>query len=243
MIHRPPPYPEITVSDADVTADQLTPPETRHNGILVEGAPYPAIAPEALRGHLLPIVVAGDPVLREPCAPVAPEQFGTPELEQLVCDLFLTMYAADGVGLAANQVGQSLQLFTYDITDDGQREVGHICNPVIEIGTPDAEGHASQRVTDSEGCLSVPGIYKDVARFDHAIVRGLDWQGNPVAVEGFDYIARCFIHETDHLKGHLYVDYLTGRNRRDALRGMHEFIEPLAEAREVHAREILTNAP
>lgn len=229
------------MSDRDfadtTTNDPQTPPETRLNGEPVVA--YPAIAPEALRGRLLPIVVAGDSVLREPCVPVAASQFGTPELEQLVCDLFLTMYAAEGVGLAANQVGVGLQIFTFDIADDGRREVGHLCNPVIETGTPDDEGNASQRITDSEGCLSVPGIYKDVARFDHAIVRGVDWQGNPVTVEGYDYIARCFIHETDHLNGHLYVDYLTGRHRRDALRGMYEFIEPLAEAREVRAKEIL----
>ncbi|MGC4193150.1 MAG: peptide deformylase [Thermomicrobiales bacterium] len=225
------------MSDTNPTPEPQTLPATRVNGTPVDT--YPTIAPEALRGHLLPIVVAGDPVLREPCAPVTSEQFSTPALEQLVCDLFLTMYAADGVGLAANQVGVGLQLFTYDVSDDGQREVGHICNPVIDIGTPDAEGHASQRVTDSEGCLSVPGIYKDVARFDHAIVRGVDWQGNPVVVEGFDYIARCLIHETDHLKGHLYVDYLTGRHRRDALRSMHGFIDEITAAREARAKEIL----
>lgn len=226
--------PDLVPADPQVPTTQ---PETYLNGVHVDD--YPAIAPEALDGKELPIVVVGDPVLRELCAPVTPEQFGSPELKQFLADMFLTMYAAEGVGLAANQVGVSLQLFTYDIADDGRREVGHICNPVIEVGTPDGEGNASQRVTDSEGCLSVPGIYKDVARFDHAIVRGVDWQGNPVVVEGFDYIARCLIHETDHLKGHIYIDYLTGRHRRDALRSMHDFIEETNAARAARAREIL----
>ncbi|MFE2626290.1 peptide deformylase, partial [Streptomyces caelestis] len=126
---------------------------------------------------------------------------------------------AEGVGLAANQIGVDLKVFVYDCPDDdGVRHTGVICNPVLEELAPEA------RVLDdsNEGCLSVPTAYASLARPDYAVVRGQDAQGNPVKVRGSGYFARCLQHETDHLYGYLYIDRLSKRERKDALRQMDE---------------------
>jgi peptide deformylase len=129
--------------------------------------------------------------------------------------MFLTMYIADGAGLAANQVGVDLRLFVYDCPDDdGVRHVGHNVNPVLEpLDTLD------RRLLEAgEGCLSVPGAMMDVPRPDRAVVRGLDKDGEPLVIEGTGYFARCLEHETDHVNGHVYLDRLSKRDRKDALR-------------------------
>jgi len=172
--------------------------------------------PDTSRGTVRPITVVGNPVLHRSCEPVT--DFNA-DLATLIDDLFVSMYAADGVGLAANQVGVSLRVFVYDCPDDeGVRHVGHIVNPVLE------ELDASRRQLDEapEGCLSVPGAYADLARTDYASVTGQDKDGNAIRLEGTGFFARCLQHETDHLNGHLYIDRLSKRDRKDALRQMSE---------------------
>lgn len=160
-----------------------------------------------------PIRIIGDPVLHHPTRPVA--EFGE-ELAALVVDMFDTMAAADGVGLAANQIGVDLRLFVYDCPDVElrQRRRGVVVNPVLETSErpetmPDPED-------DEEGCLSVPGEQYPTGRADWARVTGVDERGAPVVVEGNGFFARCLQHETDHLDGLLYVDRLVGRNQRAA---------------------------
>ncbi|WTW97781.1 peptide deformylase [Streptomycetaceae bacterium NBC_01309] len=186
--------------------------------IFVQGQPvdsYPDFAPEAARGETLRITVVGEEVLHRPCAEIT--EFGTPELTKLVDDMFHTMYVADGVGLAANQVDVGIRLFVFDCTDeDGNRHVGHILNPVLDE-LPAADRHLDEA---GEGCLSVPGPHKDLARPDYAIARGVDKDGNPVVIEGSGYFARCLQHEADHLNGYLYIDRLSKRDRKDALKKM-----------------------
>lgn len=168
------------------------------------------------RGTARPITVVGNPVLHKECKDVT--EFG-PELAQLVADMFASQRAAEGVGLAANQIGVDLKVFVYDCPDDdGVRHVGVVCNPVLD------ELPASRRVLDdgNEGCLSVPGAYAELARPDYAVVRGQDAEGNPIAVEGTGFFARCLQHETDHLYGRLYIDRLSKRDRKDALKQMAE---------------------
>ena len=168
------------------------------------------------RGTARPVTVVGNPVLHKRCQDVT--EFGD-ELERLVDDMFASQRAAEGVGLAANQIGVDLRVFVYDCPDDdGVRHVGAICNPVID------ELPAERRVLDdsNEGCLSVPTAYASLPRPDYAICRGQDLQGNPIAVEGTGYFARCLQHETDHLDGYLYIDRLSKRDRKDALRQMAE---------------------
>ncbi|MFE2063218.1 peptide deformylase [Streptomyces sp. NPDC059467] len=183
--------------------------------VFVQGNPmdhYPRHAPEAGRGSVRRITETGEDVLHKPCRDVT--EFG-PDLAALVDDMFLTMYIAEGAGLAANQVGVDLRLFVYDCPDDqGVRHVGHIVNPVLESQDP-----AERRLLDDgEGCLSVPGAVMDVPRPDRAVVHGQDKEGNPLTIEGTGYFARCLAHETDHVNGRVYLDRLSKRERKEALR-------------------------
>ncbi|WP_251094483.1 peptide deformylase [Streptomyces sp. Caat 7-52] len=184
--------------------------------VFVQGSPvdrFPRYAPEAGRGAVRRITEVGEEVLHRPCRDVT--EFG-PDLAALIDDMFRTMYVADGAGLAANQVGVGLRLFVYDCPDDdGVRHVGHIVNPVLE--TPTTE---RRLLDEGEGCLSVPGAVMAVPRPDRAVVRGQDKDGNPVAVEGTGYFARCLAHETDHTDGYVYLDRLSNRDKKDALRQM-----------------------
>ncbi|MGW0604902.1 peptide deformylase [Streptomyces sp. NPDC002640] len=160
-------------------------------------------------GRVRPLTLHGDPVLHRPCAEVT--EFG-PELERLVEDMFATMYAAGGVGLAANQVGEGLRVFVYDCPDDEDlRHLGHVVNPRLV----EADGVT---VRGPEGCLSLPGLEAGTVRFDRAVVRGRSAAGEPVEVVGTGFFARCLQHECDHLDGLVYPDRLTGWRHRRLLR-------------------------
>jgi peptide deformylase len=168
------------------------------------------------RGTVHPITVVGNPVLHKPCATVT--SFDD-ELARLIDDMFASQRAAQGVGLAANQIGVPRRVFVYDCPDDdGVRHVGHVVNPVLE------DLPAERRILDdsNEGCLSVPGAYLELARPDYAVVSGQDLDGNDITVQGTGYFARCLQHETDHLNGYLYIDRLSKRDRKDVLRQMAE---------------------
>jgi peptide deformylase len=178
---------------------------------------YPRPVPEAARGTVRRVTIAGEPILHRPLTPVAGHDYGSEQLSALIDDMFATLYVAEGVGLAANQVDVDLRVFVYDCPDDaGMRHVGHLCNPVLD------ELPAAERVLDDdeEGCLSVPGPYKKVARPHRALVRGTDMHGKPLVIQGTGFFARCLQHETDHVNGHLYIDRLSKRDRRDALKQM-----------------------
>ncbi|MEY9844039.1 peptide deformylase [Streptacidiphilus sp. MAP5-3] len=172
--------------------------------------------PDTSRGTVRAITVVGNPVLHHPCATVT--EFG-PELQALIDDMFVSMYAAEGVGLAANQIGVAQRVFVYDCPDDDNvRHIGVLVNPVLDDLDP-----AQRNLDDgNEGCLSVPGAYAELPRPDFAVVRGQDKDGKDVVVEGTGFFARCLQHETDHLNGYLYIDRLSKRDRKDALRQMAE---------------------
>lgn len=156
---------------------------------------------------VLSIRMIGDPILRTPAAEVT--EFGA-DLARLVADMTETMIDVRGAGLAAPQVGIGLQVFTYRV--DGAE--GHVVNPVLETGGE------LQGEEDVEGCLSVPGLGSYVARTGWARVTGKDVDGEDVTVEGTGMLARALQHETDHLRGMLYIDRLEGEDRRDALRAI-----------------------
>ena len=165
------------------------------------------------------IRIVGDPVLHTPTQPVT---VFDDALRELVGDMFDTMEAADGVVLAANQVGVPLRLFVYDCPDEElrQRLRGVVINPVLETSErpetmPDPED-------DEEGCLSVPDEQFPTGRAEWARVTGTDAEGNPVSVEGRGFLARCLQHETDHLDGLLYLDRLVGRYRRAGKRAVRD---------------------
>lgn len=161
-------------------------------------------------GTARPITKYGTPVLHQRCAEVTAFD---DELAALIDDMFASMYAARGVGLAANQIGVGLRVFVYDCPDaDGIRQIGHVVNPVLHLPPPPRE-----LVEDAEGCLSVPGAQADLARPALAFVTGLDVKGEPIRVDGTGMMARCLQHECDHLDGKVYVDRLTAKERKRTL--------------------------
>lgn len=179
--------------------------------------------------------MVGEEVLHRRCRAVAEEEFGTPELARLVDDMFAAMWVAEGAGLAANQIGVDLQVFVWDCFDeDGVRHVGHVLNPVLD----DLPAGARRLVEAEEGCLSVPGPHMELVRPDSAVVRGRDLDGRPLVIEGRGYFARCLQHEADHLGGGLYIDRLSSRGRRTALRRMEERKEEVFAKRAARAGEL-----
>ncbi|MTD16192.1 peptide deformylase [Nakamurella sp. YIM 132087] len=161
---------------------------------------------------ILPIVICGEPVLHRPTTPVT--EFDD-ALAAFVEDLFETNTAANGAGLAANQVGDTRKVFVYDCPDDtGTRHRGYVVNPVLE--TSEIPETMPDPDDDYEGCLSVPGENYPTGRAHWAKVTGVDVKGEPVEVEGTGFFARCLQHETDHLNGFLYIDRLIGRHARAA---------------------------
>jgi peptide deformylase len=150
----------------------------------------------------------GDPVLREKARPA--ERFDG-SFRRLVDDMFETMYAAPGVGLAAPQVGVSLRLFVYD---DGEGSMGVVANPEMS----ELESEESR----DEGCLSIPGPFYPTVRSLRATVRGQDVEGRPLELRGEGLVARIFQHETDHTDGVLYMDRLPPEGRREVMRMLRE---------------------
>ena len=148
------------------------------------------------------IRLLGDPVLRERCEPV--EDFDD-ELRALARDLLDTMYAAEGVGLAAPQVGVPRRLFAYDVREEGT-PTGVLVNPRV------VQRSGSQ--TDEEGCLSIPGLTAKVERAERVVVEGRDPEGEPVRLEAEGLLARCLLHEIDHLDGVLFLDHLSPLKRK-----------------------------
>lgn len=152
---------------------------------------------------VLDIRVLGDPILRAETSPV--EQI-TDALRTLAKDMFDTMYLAKGIGLAAPQVGRSERLAVIDVND----KAFVIINPeIIELDSKTAKAE--------EGCLSIPDVYGDVVRPNRVRVRALDLEGKPFEVEADELLARCLLHEIDHLHGKLFIDYLSVLKRRAAL--------------------------
>jgi len=152
---------------------------------------------------LLDIWVLDDPILRQDTTVIAEV---TDEHRRLIDDMFETMYAARGIGLAATQVGRLERICVVDV--DKTRYA--LVNP--EIVASDGEQ------TGEEGCLSIPEIYGDVTRAQHVVVRALDRDGKPIEIDATDLLARCLQHEIDHLHGRLFIDYLSLVKRQAAMK-------------------------
>jgi peptide deformylase len=151
---------------------------------------------------ILDIRVLGDPVLRKETVKVTGV---TDDLRALVRDMFETMYAAEGIGLAAPQVGRTERVTVMDV--EGAKYA--LINPEIVSRSGTARGE--------EGCLSIPEVFGEVERAATVTVRALDENGNEIEIEGSELLARCLQHEIDHLHGKLFVDYLSVLKRRAAL--------------------------
>jgi peptide deformylase len=132
-------------------------------------------------------------------------------LRALAADMVATMDAADGVGLAACQIGEDVAMFVFDCPDaSGTRTVGVVCNPVLTL----PEGRDRQLDEDDEGCLSFPGAFVECARPDFATVTGTGLDGEPVEFSGDGLLARCLQHETDHTNGTVFGDRLPTKARK-----------------------------
>ena len=155
-----------------------------------------------------PIVRYGNPVLERPAETVT--EFDTPELKKLLEDMFESMYAAKGVGLAAPQIGIGRRIAVIDPTngqDEAQKLV--LINPeIVKI-----EGAQ----VGEEGCLSIPGFREQVKRAQRVTVRAQDASGALFEKTGEDLVARAFLHETDHLNGRLYISHVSAL-KRDLIR-------------------------
>ena len=145
----------------------------------------------------------GDPVLTTPASAVV--DFDK-ELRVLVKDLTDTMLDAPGAGLAAPQIGVPLRVFVWDVDET----LGHLINPVLTLSEEMQEGE--------EGCLSFPELRYETPRAMRAVAKGFNMYGEPITVEGTEFLARALQHETDHLNGILFIDKLSAEDRKAAMK-------------------------
>jgi peptide deformylase len=166
-------------------------------------APQAPVVPR----RIYPIVKYGDPVLERPGAPVT--KFDA-QLEELAEDMFASMYAAQGVGLAAPQIGKSLRFAVVDVTSGKNPEAKIVlANPEII--------HAEGEVREEEGCLSIPGFRGYVIRPQFVTVKAQNVKGEWFEIRGENMLARAFCHEIDHLNGILFLQHL-GMLKRDLIK-------------------------
>jgi peptide deformylase len=151
--------------------------------------------------YIRKIIEDGHPTLRKVAKKVDLKEIADPLFQQLIDDMFETMYAAPGVGLAAPQVNVSKRFFVMDVGHDDEHPEGGryaVINPKFEL--------TEDEVEMTEGCLSVPGYVGEITRFNHVAVTGLDRNGEKIRLEGKGLFAQALQHEIDHLNGVLYID-------------------------------------
>jgi peptide deformylase len=174
-------------------------------------------------GTVRPMTRWGDPVMHRPARPVT--EFDE-SLRSLAADMVATMYAAEGVGLAACQIGVDLAVFVFDCPDEsGTAYQGVVCNPVLDL----PEGKDRRLDDAEEGCLSYPGAFVPCARPDWARVTGQGLDGDSVEYSGTGLLARCLQHETDHLHGTVFGDRLSDRMRKKLRKQMEAAAEDYPE--------------
>lgn len=151
----------------------------------------------------LEIVKYGDPVLRNKTKPI---EKVTKEIKLLAENMLETMYMSCGAGLAGPQVGVQLKICVIDILPNGKRSPLVLINPAIIEG--------NTKISMEEGCLSFPGIFENVQRFDTVTVEYMDLNGNIKQIQGQGFLAKALQHEIDHLNGKLFIDYLQPWKRK-----------------------------
>jgi peptide deformylase len=173
-------------------ADKSTSSESKSAGKTTEAAEAPA-------RKLYPIVKYGDPILEKPGGAI--RTFDA-ELQELAEDMFASMYAAQGVGLAAPQIGRSIRLAVVDVS------IGKNPEAKIVLANPEIV-HAEGEVREEEGCLSIPGFRGYVIRPQFVTVRAQNVKGESFEIRGENLLARAFCHEIDHLNGVLFLQHLS----------------------------------
>jgi len=159
---------------------------------------------------VLEIEIMGAKVLREKASPV---EVVTDEIRVLIRDMFDTMYDAEGIGLAAPQVGISQRILVVDVAEEEgeERHVHALVNPVVVEASRETG-------KETEGCLSIPGLEETVTRPLQAVIEALSPDGEPVRIEADGLLARALQHEMDHLDGVLFIDRLSSLKRGILLR-------------------------
>ena len=157
---------------------------------------------------VLPIIQPDNPLLRRQAQRVT--DFNA-DLRSLIDDMVDTMIAAEGVGLAGPQVARSLRIIVLRLPDDEEsvEEYGEDAGKLYVVANPKIVWRSEERVTDIEGCLSLPGLLGDVERHERIEIAGQDRQGKPMRLAADGWLARVFQHEIDHLDGVLYIDIAT----------------------------------
>jgi peptide deformylase len=159
---------------------------------------------------LIPILELPHPNLRRVAAPLESARIADAGFQRLLDDMFETMYAAPGIGLAATQVDVHDRFMVIDVTDTRDAPLVFV-NPVLRRRSTELRSH-------QEGCLSIPGIFADVIRADGIEVEALDRHGRPFVMEVDGLLATCVQHEIDHLDGKLFIDHLSPLKRDRALK-------------------------
>jgi len=160
----------------------------------------------------LDIVLLGDARLRRKSKPI--RKF-TPELRQLAADMVETMRASHGVGLAAPQIGRNERLIVVEMPEEGFEDDPQ-AGQLYMVANPEIVRARGEIVAGDEGCLSIPGYVGEVDRHPQVTIKGQDVDGKPIRVRAYDYLARIFLHEIDHLEGVLFIDHIQapGKLRR-----------------------------
>jgi len=212
-------------------------PSTEVEGARNEQLKNPALAPIWAPMAIREILEVPDPRLKTVSTKVEPDEFGD-ELNTLVSDMFETMYAAPGIGLAAIQVGVPKRVLVIDLQPEDEEAEGEVCNhgghehvhyptkkePRVFIN-PEILDPADELATYQEGCLSVPDIFADVDRPATCRVRYQDLEGETHEEELDGLMATCLQHEMDHLEGILFIDHLSRLKRNMALKKLKKLRE------------------
>jgi len=186
--------------DKSTTSDETAP---NNGGETNASAPEVSAPPR----KIYPILKYGDPILEKPTKPIS--EFDE-ELAELAEDMFATMYAAQGIGLAAPQIGRSIRMTVVDVTSGKNPEA-----KIVLINPQIIHGEGEKR--EEEGCLSIPGFRGYVVRPQFVTVRAQDIKGEFFEIRGEDLLARAFCHEIDHLDGILFLQHL-GMLKRDLIK-------------------------
>jgi peptide deformylase len=181
--------------DKSTSSEPLTAKRSQETPTVAAETPVASAPPR----KIYPIVKFGDPILEKPTAAI--KKFDA-ELEELTEDMFASMYAAQGVGLAAPQIGKSIRLAVVDVTGGKNPEAKIVLiNPEII--------HAEGEVREEEGCLSIPGFRGYVQRPQFVTVKAQNAKGESFEIRGENLLARAFCHEIDHLNGILFLQHLS----------------------------------
>lgn len=162
----------------------------------------------------LPVYLYGHPVLRKVSEDIAPDY---PDLKKLIEDMYTTMYASEGVGLAAPQIGRNDRIVVID-ADPVAESFPECAGRKLTLINPEIEILDGEPITRGEGCLSLPGLSENVSRVEHILLRWVDEDFNQHEEEMSGFLARIVQHECDHLEGKLYIDHVS-LIRKQLIRG------------------------